>query len=170
MSRDEKLIAEARALVETWRQYVKRCETAANNGFDQDWSLVNCTRQCADELEALLAEQAEPPAPGPEASKQRAMPHLIGAQKHLETCAACNHGRTPCSEYRSNYEKDSALDGVECADGRTCAVVDGISIGKSAEPPALIASVQRDERERAARFAEERGFYCLADRIRGEQP
>ena len=62
MSRDEKLIAEARALVETWRQYVKRCETAANNGFDQDWSLVNCTRQCADELEALLAEPAEPPS------------------------------------------------------------------------------------------------------------
>jgi len=36
-------------------------------------------------------------------SESPAQPQLLGAQKHLEICAACNHGRTPCSEYILNY-------------------------------------------------------------------
>jgi hypothetical protein len=33
---------------------------------------------------------------------------LLGPQKHLETCAACNHGRTPCEEYKRNYGKPTS--------------------------------------------------------------
>lgn len=54
------------------------------------------------------------PAPQPASA---AKPRLLGAQRHLETCAACNHGRTPCSEYKANYDEPMAAkpaeDGLE---------------------------------------------------------
>src|SRR5208283_2388663 len=56
-----------RELIAKWRKYVKGCEIAADNGMDQDWGLVNGTRQCADELEAALAAPSEPQASQPPA-------------------------------------------------------------------------------------------------------
>jgi len=56
MSRDEKLIAEARALAEKWRKASKVCD-----GMDAEIS-AETFGECADELEALLAEPAEPPS------------------------------------------------------------------------------------------------------------
>jgi hypothetical protein len=42
------------------------------------------------------------------------MSDLLGAQKHLETCAACNYGRTPCTEYISNYGSPAAPPTMSC--------------------------------------------------------
>jgi len=87
---------------------------------------------CVEEFALLAAPVAPPPTP-----------KLLGAQKHLETCTACNHGRTPCSEYRRNYENDSAVDGLERTDGPTGSMGDESRAGrKEVQAPPLAPGVQ----------------------------
>jgi hypothetical protein len=55
----------------------------------------NPNSECRKEHAAHLASLAP--------AVQEGEPRLLGPEKHLETCAAYNHGRTPCGEYILNY-------------------------------------------------------------------
>lgn len=80
------------------------------NGSKSD-AILTCRGELNELLEALAQEELSPFQKQLKNFKNERrinLPvhegQLLGAQKHLETCAACNHGRTLCSEYRRNYE------------------------------------------------------------------